>query len=84
LHDQQNYEMNSKYLVVSEKRNLGVIIQNYLKCSEQFLKGVKSANKDLGIIKRSFIVLEKHVILNYKSTKTSITFKHGGLIVKRT
>ena len=63
------YEMNGKYLeVVTEERDLGVIFQNDLKCSRQFLKAVNTANKFLGMIKRSFSVRDQEVILQlYKS-----------------
>ena len=64
-----NYEMNGKYLEeVTEERDLGVIFQNDLKCSRQCLKAVNTANKVLGMIKRSFSVRDKDVILQlYKS-----------------
>ena len=64
-----NYEMNGKYLEeVTEERDLGVIFQNDLKCNRQCLKAVNTANKVLGMIKRSFSVRDKDVILQlYKS-----------------
>ena len=64
-----NYEMNGKYLEeVTEERDLGVVLQNDLKCSKQCLKAVSTANKVLGMIRRSFSVRDKNVILQlYKS-----------------
>jgi hypothetical protein len=64
-----NYEMNDKYLEeVTEERDLGVIMQNDLKCSKQCLKAVNTANRVLGMIKRTFSVRDRDVILQlYKS-----------------
>ena len=51
---------------VTEVRDLGVIIQNNLKCSS--IKAVKTANKVLGMIKRTFSVRDKNIISQlYKS-----------------
>ncbi|MGE5822000.1 MAG: RNA-directed DNA polymerase [Nitrososphaerota archaeon] len=63
------YEMNGKYLEeVTEERDLGVIVQNDLKCSKQCLKAVNTANKVLGMIKRTISVRDREVILQlYKS-----------------
>ena len=48
------YEMNGKYLAeVIEERDLGVIVQNDLKCSSQCIKAVNTANRVLGMIKRT-------------------------------
>jgi len=58
------YEMNGKYLEeVIEERVLGVIILRDLKCSKQCLKAVSMANKGLGMIKRTFSIRDKEVIL---------------------
>ena len=57
------YEINGKYLEeVMEERDLSVIMQNDLKCSSQCTKAVKTANRVLGMIKRTFSVRDKHVI----------------------
>jgi len=63
------YEMNGKYLEeVTEERDLGVIMQNDLKCSSQCIKAVNTANRVLGMIKRTFSVRDKDIILQlYKS-----------------
>jgi len=63
------YEINGKYLEeVIEERDLGVIIQSELKCSKQCLKAVSTANKVLGMIKKTFSIRDKEVILQlYKS-----------------
>jgi len=54
------YEMNGKYLEeVIEERDLGFIIQSVFKC----LKAVSAANKVLGMIKRSFSIRDKEIIL---------------------
>jgi len=51
------YEMNGKYLEeVIEERDLGVIIQSDFKCSKQFVKAISTANKVLGMIKRTFSI----------------------------
>ena len=53
---------------VSSERDLGVIIQNDFKVSEQCSKVVKTANKILGMINRSFTFKTKDNILQlYKS-----------------
>jgi len=61
--------MNSKYLEeVIEERDLGVIIHSDLKCSKQYLKAVRTANKVLRMIKRTFSIRDKEIILQlYKS-----------------
>jgi len=61
--------MNGKYLEVIEERDLhGVIMQSDLKCSKQCLKAVSNANKVVGMIKRSFSIRDKEIILQlYKS-----------------
>ena len=63
------YEMNGKNLQeVTDERYLGVIIQSDLKCSIQCIKAVKTANRVLGMIKRTFSVRDKDIILQlYKS-----------------
>jgi len=51
------YEMNGKYLEeVIDERDYGVIKQSDLKCIKQCLKAVCTANKVLGMIKRSFSI----------------------------
>jgi len=58
------YETNGKYLEeVIVDRDLGAIIQSDLKCSKQCLKAVSTANKVLGMIKRSFGIRDKEIIL---------------------
>jgi len=63
------YEMNGKYLEEAiEERDLGVIIQTDLKCSKQCLNVVSTAKKVLGMIKKTFSIRDKDVILQlYKS-----------------
>jgi len=62
------YEMNGKYSEeVIEERNLRVIMQSDLKCSKQCLKAASTANKVLGMIKRSFSIRDKEIILQLKS-----------------
>jgi len=58
------YEINGKYFGdVIEERDLGVIIKCDLKCCKQCLKAVSTANKVLGMIKRSFSIRDKEIIL---------------------
>jgi len=63
------YDMNGKYLEeVIEKRDLEAIIQSDLKCNKQCLKAVSTANKVLSMIKRTFSMRNKEIILQlYKS-----------------
>ena len=64
-----DYSMNGKNLAtVSEEKDLGVIVQNNLKVSAQCVKVVKTANRILGMIKRTFNCRSKSNILSlYKS-----------------
>jgi len=51
-----------------EERDLGVIIDESLKCRKQCVKAVNAANATLGMIKRSFVNRERQTILTlYKS-----------------
>jgi len=63
-----NYVMDATQLqVVSEERNLGIIVSYYLKWEKQYA-AVKQANKILGMIKRNFMNSSKEIILAlYKS-----------------
>lgn len=65
----QDYTLGSCVLEsVSSERDLGVIIQNDLKVSEQCSKVVKTANKILGMINRTFTFKTKDNMLQlYKS-----------------
>ena len=52
---------------MTEERDLGVIIQNDLKCSSHCIK-FKTADKVLGMIERTFSARDKSIILQlYKS-----------------
>ena len=53
---------------VEMERDLGVIIQSNLKCNEQCANAVKSANKTLGMIKRSFSYLDEDMVLQLYKT----------------
>jgi hypothetical protein len=60
-----NYKLNDKNLVVDkEERDLGVIIQNDLKCRLPCIKVVNTANKVLSMIRRSFVCKDR----NYSRT----------------
>jgi hypothetical protein len=48
-----------------DERDLGVIIQNDPKCSKQCIKAVNTANRVLGVIKRTFSVRDKDIILQF-------------------
>jgi hypothetical protein len=63
------YSLNSVNIKsVNEERDLGVIIQSNLKVSSQCVKAVKTGNKILGMIKRSFVTRDKDIILGlYKA-----------------
>ena len=62
------YKINGKYLEeVTEEKHLGVVLQNDLKCSKQCLKAVSTANRALGMIRRSFSVRDKNVLQLYRS-----------------
>jgi ribonuclease P/MRP protein subunit RPP40 len=63
------YEMEGRKLEeVKEERDLGIIVQEDLKWGKQCLKAVKTANKVLGMIKRTFCFLSKEIVITlYKS-----------------
>ena len=63
------YEMESKLLdEVNDERDLGVINQNDLKCNNQCIKAVKTANRVLGMIKTLLCYFTKEVVLQlYRS-----------------
>jgi hypothetical protein len=65
----EKYRINGHILQdVTEERDLGVIIQNDLKCNKQCVKAVKASNKMLGMIKRTFSYLTQPVFIHlYKS-----------------
>jgi ribonuclease P/MRP protein subunit RPP40 len=69
INSKSTYEMNEKDLEeISEERDLGVIVQQDLTWSKQCSKSVSTANRILGLIKRSFCYLSKDVVLKlYKS-----------------
>ena len=61
--EKENYSINNTVLnVVEEEKDLGVIVQNNLKVSEQYSK-VKTANRVLGMISRTFQNKSKEIII---------------------
>jgi hypothetical protein len=63
------YSMNSQNLcVVTEEKDLGVIVQNNLKVTSQCAKVVKTANRILGMIKRTFTCRKADIVLNLYKT----------------
>jgi ribonuclease P/MRP protein subunit RPP40 len=59
-----SYEMEGRKLdEMTEERDLGVIMQSDLKWDKQCSKAVNTANRILGMIKRSFCNLNKEVVL---------------------
>jgi len=65
----ENYTLGGKQIdTLHEERDLGVIIDETLKCRKQCVKAVNAANATLGMIKRSFVNRERQTILTlYKS-----------------
>jgi hypothetical protein len=63
------YRMDGTILEdIKEERDLGIIIQNDLKCAKHCAKVVKQANRTLGMTKRSFTYLNQQtVVILYKS-----------------
>jgi len=63
------YAMNGTFLdEVTVERDLGVIMQSDLKCSSQCIKVVNTANRILGLNKKTISVRDKDIILQlYKS-----------------
>ena len=63
------YALNNKEpKVVEEEKDLGVIVNQDLKVASQCAAAVKTANKTLGLIKRTFSSRSKDVIVRlYKS-----------------
>ena len=64
-----DYTMNGTQLVESsEERDLGILVENDMKWSKQCAKVVTSANRMLGMIKRSFGYLNRQIVLTlYKA-----------------
>jgi len=63
------YEMNGKILEeVIEERDLVVNMQNDMKCNSHCIKAVKTANRVLGMIKRTFTVRDKNIVLQLAYT----------------
>jgi hypothetical protein len=59
---------NFKLDVITEEKDLGVIISNKFKVSKQCAKAASKGNQILGLIKRTFISKEKNIILSlYKA-----------------
>ena len=62
---QANYTMNGKQLAkVEQEKDLGVVISSDLKPSKQCSEVVKTANKLIGFIRRSFEFRTEEIILN--------------------
>ena len=62
---QANYTMNGKHLAkVEQEKDLGVVISSDLKPSKQCSEVVKTANKLIGFIGRSFEFRTEEIILN--------------------
>ena len=58
------YNMEGRHLeAVHEERDLGIVITKDLKCSKQCLNAAKTANKILGMIKRTLTYKSKEIIL---------------------
>ena len=53
---------------INEERDLGIIMQNDLKCTKQCAKAVNTANKLLGMIKRNFSNLNQQIVLSLYKT----------------
>ena len=66
---QANYTMNGKQLAkVEQEKDLGVVISSDLKPSKQCSEVVKTANKLIGFIGRSFEFRTEEIILNLYSS----------------
>jgi len=81
------YEMNGTFLdEVTEERDFGVIMQSDLKCSSQCIKAVNTANRILGMIKRTISVRDKDIILKLGHWLYHILSKvsrHEGITFKK-
>jgi len=50
-------------------------MQNVMKCNSQCIKAVKTANRVLGMIKRTFNVRDKSIVLQlYKSVRPHLEY----------
>ena len=78
-------EMDAKILEhVKEEKYLGVLIDNELKFHKQTAAAFKRANSVLGVIKKSFTLLDVSTLpLLYKSLVRP-QLEYGGHIIKRT
>ena len=58
-----SYEMNGRTITsVPVQKDLGVIVNNKLKCNNQCISASKTANKMLGFISRSFDCKASHTL----------------------
>ena len=64
-----------KIIQVTEQNDLGVTIDSKLKCVPHTHAMVKKANKNLGIIKRTFSYLDKSMFLNLYKTIVSFPLR---------
>ena len=66
---QVEYTMDGlKLEEINEERDLGIIMQDDLKCTKQCAKAVNTANKLLGMIKRNFSNLNQQIVLSLYKT----------------
>ena len=67
--NQATYKMNDNILESKlELKDLGVIVENHLTFSKHIAEKVNKANQIMGLIRRTFVFLDKHnFILLYKS-----------------
>jgi len=72
------YEMNGILLEeVIEEWDLGVIMQNDIKCNSQCIKAVKTTNRVLGMIKRTFTVRDKSIVLQLCKSLVRLHLKYS-------
>ena len=75
---QANYTMNGKQLAkVEQEKDLGVVISSDLKPSKQCSEVVKTANKLIGFIGRSFEFRTEEIILNLYN---ALVRPHSGVL----
>ena len=59
--NQASYKMNDNILEIKlELKDLGLIVDNNLTFSKHILEKVNKANQIMGLIRRTFVFLDKH------------------------
>ena len=65
---------------VEEERDLGIVIDNQLKFVKHIQSNIKIANRNLGIIKRTFSYVDYEVFLNFYKSLVRSHLEYGSCV----